>query len=319
MQSKSTRGVQQEDVWAAADKLLAEQLRPTIERVRLKLGRGSPNTVAPMLESWFASLGQRLGLKESKPEEGGMPPGVKSAMADVWTSAMAATRQIARQELVTSQVALDTEKQRLSEYATTLAAHEARLQDKQNSIDQTMLLAQGQIADLAARLSNAANESKISEQEIGNLRAQLETVQNDRDAARQLIQTKSEEFEAERRRLDERSASNERRLLKEVDLARQEAKQAKQSLGSLEKRHAALGDEIQAIQANEAKRSQAIQLQVAALRERLATANARTDELRRLCSEQAAQLKPSAASSKGRLTSKTKSQPRRKIDPKPKA
>ena len=47
MQSKSTRGVQQEDVWVAADALIEEGLRPTIERVRQKMGRGSPNTVSP--------------------------------------------------------------------------------------------------------------------------------------------------------------------------------------------------------------------------------------------------------------------------------
>ena len=37
MQSKSTRGVQQHEVHAAADALVAERLRPTIERVRQKL------------------------------------------------------------------------------------------------------------------------------------------------------------------------------------------------------------------------------------------------------------------------------------------
>ena len=33
MQLKSTRGVQREDVWTAADQLIADGLRPTIERV----------------------------------------------------------------------------------------------------------------------------------------------------------------------------------------------------------------------------------------------------------------------------------------------
>jgi hypothetical protein len=41
--------------------LLAEGLRPTIERVRQKIGRGSPNTVSPMLERGFASLGAAPG------------------------------------------------------------------------------------------------------------------------------------------------------------------------------------------------------------------------------------------------------------------
>ena len=42
------RGIQEDDVWGAADALLAEGLRPTIERVRQKIGRGSPNTVSPL-------------------------------------------------------------------------------------------------------------------------------------------------------------------------------------------------------------------------------------------------------------------------------
>ena len=55
-----SRGIQEADVFEAADALLAEGKRPTIERVRLKIGRGSPNTVSPMLERWFETLGERL-------------------------------------------------------------------------------------------------------------------------------------------------------------------------------------------------------------------------------------------------------------------
>ena len=54
------RGIQESQVWEAADALVHEGLRPTIERVRQKIGSGSPNTVSPMLERWFATLGKRL-------------------------------------------------------------------------------------------------------------------------------------------------------------------------------------------------------------------------------------------------------------------
>ena len=36
----TSRGVQEADVWAAADALIAQGLRPTIERVRQHIGRG---------------------------------------------------------------------------------------------------------------------------------------------------------------------------------------------------------------------------------------------------------------------------------------
>ncbi len=63
MQSKivrGPRGVQMEEVWAAADTVLGLGERPTIERVRQQLGRGSPNTVGPMLDGWYGSLAKRL-------------------------------------------------------------------------------------------------------------------------------------------------------------------------------------------------------------------------------------------------------------------
>ncbi|WP_353506231.1 DNA-binding protein [Variovorax brevis] len=48
---RGPRGVQLEEVVEAADQLLALGLKPTIERVRQRLGGGSPNTVSPLLDS----------------------------------------------------------------------------------------------------------------------------------------------------------------------------------------------------------------------------------------------------------------------------
>nr|WP_260602719.1 DNA-binding protein [Variovorax sp. MHTC-1] len=50
-----SRGIQEDDVWGAADVLLHEGLRPMVERVRQKIGRGSSNTVSPVLERWRRS------------------------------------------------------------------------------------------------------------------------------------------------------------------------------------------------------------------------------------------------------------------------
>jgi hypothetical protein len=68
--------VQVDEVWAAADAVLAQGERPTIERVRTHLGRGSPNTVAPMLDAWYASLGKRLDKdngEDGASEQGALP------------------------------------------------------------------------------------------------------------------------------------------------------------------------------------------------------------------------------------------------------
>ena len=66
------RGINENDVWNACDALLLEGARPTIERVRQKIGSGSPNTVSPFLETWFKHLGGRI-----------KDPGAFSAPSDV--------------------------------------------------------------------------------------------------------------------------------------------------------------------------------------------------------------------------------------------
>ena len=56
----STGGITAADVDRAADALLRAGQRPTIEKVRLEIGRGSPNTINPLLDAWWSRLAGRL-------------------------------------------------------------------------------------------------------------------------------------------------------------------------------------------------------------------------------------------------------------------
>ena len=53
---KGRRGVSETEVWRTADAFLLERRRPMIESVRHRIGRGSPNTVTPYLDTWFKTL-----------------------------------------------------------------------------------------------------------------------------------------------------------------------------------------------------------------------------------------------------------------------
>src|SRR5258708_35119972 len=53
-------GIRKNDVGHAADALLRLGIRPTVEKVRTKLGRGSPNTINSMLDAWWKPLSARL-------------------------------------------------------------------------------------------------------------------------------------------------------------------------------------------------------------------------------------------------------------------
>jgi hypothetical protein len=44
----------------AADSLLRAGGRPTIKKIREKIGKGSPNTINPMLDAWWKTLPTRL-------------------------------------------------------------------------------------------------------------------------------------------------------------------------------------------------------------------------------------------------------------------
>ena len=77
-------GITESDVWTAADALLLEGARPTIERVRQKIGRGSPNTVSPYLETWFKALGARIRDPRAFASQEAVPDPVAQAAARVY-------------------------------------------------------------------------------------------------------------------------------------------------------------------------------------------------------------------------------------------
>ena len=54
------RGVSALDVQRGAVSLLRQGQKPSVAALREQLGGGSPNTIAPLLDKYWKSLGQRL-------------------------------------------------------------------------------------------------------------------------------------------------------------------------------------------------------------------------------------------------------------------
>jgi chromosome segregation ATPase len=86
------RGITEKDVFIACDALLLAGERPTIERVRQKIGRGSPNTVSPMLDAWFKGLGRRLQDPGAFAPAPDVPDPVIQAAQHFWEVAQAESR-----------------------------------------------------------------------------------------------------------------------------------------------------------------------------------------------------------------------------------
>lgn len=109
-------GVPENDVFAAADAVLARGERPTVERVRLELGRGSPARVGALLDQWWEQLADRLRGETRLP---GLPAEVAQAFVAIWQQAITLAQGVAEQGLA-------SQRQVLTEEREALVALEAR-------------------------------------------------------------------------------------------------------------------------------------------------------------------------------------------------
>ncbi|MDO8251242.1 MAG: DNA-binding protein [Rhodoferax sp.] len=286
MPQKNARGVQQEEIWAAADALLKDGLRPTIERVRQKMGRGSPNTVSPMLEAWFASLGPRLDATPAQEEAGHLPAPVWESMTQVWDTAMLSARAQADEALARSRRQLADEGHALDVQQANLIREAQALNDRQSAVDQAADMARAHILELASQLKESHTRIIRREGEMDELRARLTSATAQHEADRRSIDEQAQRHAEERVRLEERASANERRLLGELDRARQGAKQAQLALAETERRsQAAIKGQELAKQTLDEQLSQ-VQSALQSTQQGLAAANNRSLELRDLLDQE---------------------------------
>lgn len=235
MQAKSTRGprgVQMEEVWAAADAVLALGERPTIERVRVQLGRGSPNTVGPMLDGWFGSLAGRLQAPADPRDLGTGPaaaeiplPGpVMRAAKTLWSRALQQADERAAEQFAQARTALEAQAESMRHAQDELARETQRLDDRSEAYAVAMHARDAQIAELARQTQELQQQLQACQQLLENTRSESAQLRQAADAQRRGHEAKDAQHLAERSRLEERAQAQERRLNAEVDRARQESR-----------------------------------------------------------------------------------------------
>lgn len=267
------RGITENDVWLAADGLLLEGLRPTIERVRQKLGRGSPNTVSPMLETWFKHLGGRIKDPKAFSAPAALPDPISQAAQHFWEAALAT----ARQEL--------DEARRQVEAAAAQAIEEA--ERRASSAVQQAALAESRLTGATAELADQNQALMETKQELAAEHARLTALQAALTAERDRRETDDQRWSAEAAGLRaqlaaalERADAADRRVALELDRERtarsraeRQAEQAQRALDDA--RQSAAREAHKAGQA-----SQAMQAQLAGLTVELDLARRRAAELR---------------------------------------
>ncbi|AKM32228.1 hypothetical protein AB870_22100 [Pandoraea faecigallinarum] len=226
------RGISEHDVWTAADTLLMAGQRPTIERIRQQLGRGSPNTVSPYLDAWFAGLGARLkGVGDGiagVPEGVDMPVPVAHAAMNLWTLALEEGRAALAEEAAAKRAVLDAR-------ASELAADREALEQARAVLNERVTAAETAASDARQARDEAQAQARRAEALLIDAQADAVASRQALFAARDAAQALQDEhashrasWDAERARLVERADANERRLMLELDTARESIKALQQ-------------------------------------------------------------------------------------------
>ena len=166
----AARGITPADVDRAADSLLREGQRPTIEKVGLKIGRGSPNTINPLLDRWWSRLAGRLDAGPAALHR--LPESVLHTTEALWLTALEDARRRAQLESGSSRKALARERQDLEVQAHILSIREQEVKDRLAAADQRAARLELEVETLTTLLrkeqaSRLAAERRLAEPVAG--------------------------------------------------------------------------------------------------------------------------------------------------------
>lgn len=226
---RGPRGVQLDEVWAAADAVLALGERPTIERVRQQLGRGSPNTVGPMLDGWYGALAKRLHapgdvVEHDAGADAPLPAAVLRATKTLWGRALQHAEERATAQFTQAREALEIQAEELRQAQDSLAKETQRLADRSEAYAVAMQAKDAQIAELGRLVQELQQQLASNQEMLATARSEGAQLRLAWDADRRRQEAKEVEHQAERARWEERAQAQDRRLNAEVDRARQESK-----------------------------------------------------------------------------------------------
>jgi DNA repair exonuclease SbcCD ATPase subunit len=198
------RGITEEDVSGAADAIVGRGERPTIERIRAELGRGSPNTVNRHLDAWWATLPKRLA-----PQADDLPDEVVQLARRIWAQVLPVANRSAEQHFADTARALNEREQRLH-------AAEAAGMEKQRALSDARIALDRRIGELEAALATRDQALTEARQASDKVQAELKAARASLEAARGELSTARAQHTAETSKLAERLAGNEKRLMERL-------------------------------------------------------------------------------------------------------
>lgn len=173
-----SRGVTASDVEHAADALLRAGDRPTIDKIRRKLGTGSPNTINPLLDAWWKKLSARL--------DGGpaafhrLPESVAHVAEALWMQALDEGRRRAELELKITRTAAANQQQTIEVRSHVLTLREGELDSRLRDRDNTITALNQQVRELTLMLRKEQSTREAQTRRIAALETKLHAPQRTR-------------------------------------------------------------------------------------------------------------------------------------------
>ncbi|MFA7681217.1 MAG: DNA-binding protein [Pigmentiphaga sp.] len=219
-------GVQSADVWEAADRVLMSGQRPTIERVRQDLGRGSPNTVGPHLDAWYQQLGQRLHAATApESSEAAMPAALQDLVKELWQTARQQAGQQVEQKNRQVEAGLAEQGRLLEQAQQETMQQQQQLQQREADLNAHIVLLQEQLKLADQRLDESLRIQTEKEVQLESARRANAEIGNKKQVLEAEILRLRDEHEAALRQLSSEHHRQLTRWMAEVDRARQEKKQ----------------------------------------------------------------------------------------------
>lgn len=219
------RGITQEQVNEAADAILGAGENPTVEKVRISLGTGSPNTITRMLDTWRGQLGERLRQLSALPE---VPDAVGQAMIELWRLASEHAERMLDGRYADEHAALEAARLQLTQdrdhWETRLQTAEtsvAQAQAARDLAEHACSTLDGQLQDSHALRADLVQQRDRLQDLCDQQAAQMEALRARLDEHQATLKTERERQEAHLRAVEDRSHQ-------EIDRARQDARQWRQ-------------------------------------------------------------------------------------------
>lgn len=222
--SRRAPRISQSDVVQAADALLLEGHRPTIDRVRMRLGRGSPNTIQEHLDVWWAHLGSRLRDVPGRefPE---LPERVAHALQALWNTALDSAHEALGDTVSTRERSIAEREGAIDARMKQFLEQERATTTRAAALDESLKLARDQLVAANQRADHLESSLQGREAECARLRKRTDSLESDAADVRSKLDATVAAHQLERSTLDERHAAAEARWLGEVDRARLAAKE----------------------------------------------------------------------------------------------